>query len=439
MEQSKLFGQAVRVAFHDGGEGTVLNNEDMMGSDGCLSDTDENNGIKGDNSLVTTVMDPIWQQYCDQISNADFWALFAKLVLDYSSGNNAVLVNPFYYGRVDTTNCSSGAGRLPSAQRGQDGYQSFFVEQLGFTLEEGITLLGAHSLGHVNPANSGYGLDVSGNTNNNPEYNAWDRTPATFDNAYYDSLSRVPWTNSQQPNDNNQRSKNIWLDAGNQNNKRVMLNSDMAAGFDFDERTEPSSCQSCGVLGQRCGGRNSVDRCQNPSSGTSVPSTAAQVARYIAPNDEFLRDFGPAFFKMVSVGYEIAPASGKLGTLNPIDLDTCLAAAPSFNPTSLPVPSMSPTAMPTTSIPTLSPTVMPTVSYTGFTFTSVLPISGYVNCNAISENEKSYLAQSVAVSMNVDNSQVIYSDCNSDNATSRRCDFGDWLCYRIDGGRKFSQ
>jgi hypothetical protein len=165
MAQSQLFGVAVRVAFHDGGEGTVLDSADTMGSDGCVSDTDENNGLRGDTTLVVTVMDPIWQEYCDQISRADFWALFAKLTLDYAASSSS-LVNNFYYGRVDTTDCAAGEGRLPGAQAGQDGFQSFFVDQLGFSLSEGITLLGGHSLGHVNPANSGYGLDVpDGNTN----------------------------------------------------------------------------------------------------------------------------------------------------------------------------------------------------------------------------------------------------------------------------------
>ena len=45
-----------------------------------------------------------------------------------------------------------------------------------------MTLLGAHSLGHVHPSTSGYGYaDASANIINN----AWDSTPLTFDNDYY--------------------------------------------------------------------------------------------------------------------------------------------------------------------------------------------------------------------------------------------------------------
>ena len=51
-----------------------------------------------------------------------------------------------------------------------------------------VTLIGAHSLGHMHIANSGYGfIDPS----NGPTLlNAWDATPAVLDNGFYIELTR---------------------------------------------------------------------------------------------------------------------------------------------------------------------------------------------------------------------------------------------------------
>ena len=51
-----------------------------------------------------------------------------------------------------------------------------------------VTLIGAHSLGHVHIANSGY---VFIDPSKAPTVlNAWDATPATLDNGYFIELTR---------------------------------------------------------------------------------------------------------------------------------------------------------------------------------------------------------------------------------------------------------
>ena len=51
-----------------------------------------------------------------------------------------------------------------------------------------MTLLGAHSLGHVHIANSGYGfVDPSQGSVN---LNAWDLTPSVLDNGYFIDMIR---------------------------------------------------------------------------------------------------------------------------------------------------------------------------------------------------------------------------------------------------------
>ena len=56
-----------------------------------------------------------------------------------------------------------------------------------------VTLIGAHTLGHVHTSASGYGVTPTG-PNGTPQLvdNAWDPTPATFDNKYYGSMLNLP-------------------------------------------------------------------------------------------------------------------------------------------------------------------------------------------------------------------------------------------------------
>lgn len=63
----------------------------------------------------------------------------------------------FYYGRVDSSNCEAGSGRLPDATLGLDEITRVFVTQMGLSITDAVTLIGAHSVGHAFPGNSGFG------------------------------------------------------------------------------------------------------------------------------------------------------------------------------------------------------------------------------------------------------------------------------------------
>lgn len=132
--QSNLFGQAIRVAFHDSAE-IDITQRDKMGPDGCLSDTPDNKGLLEPTSLILSVLNPLWQANCDKISRADFWVLFAKLSIEQADPTNVIRI-PFQYGRVDTIDCSAGAGRLPDPQLGMGHVQQVFGRQMGFSLPE---------------------------------------------------------------------------------------------------------------------------------------------------------------------------------------------------------------------------------------------------------------------------------------------------------------
>ena len=132
-----LFGKSVRLAFHDAGEIDLTNPTDTMGPDGCMSSSPDNAGLVEPTSPVVAVMEPIWQHYCDKISRADFWVLFAKLVVEYTAktSTDSISIN-YQYGRKDKTSCEAGSGRLPNAQDGIKAINQVFVKQMGLTLND---------------------------------------------------------------------------------------------------------------------------------------------------------------------------------------------------------------------------------------------------------------------------------------------------------------
>jgi catalase (peroxidase I) len=142
------------------------------------------------NSLVNTVLEPIWQANCDKISRADFWVLFAILSIQAAEPTNTISFK-YQYGRKDTTSCNAGAGRLPSAQGGFGSLYKFFVQQMGLTMADAVALLGGHTIGHVHPDINGSGYGFPGDATEDILMNAWDVTPAIFDNNYYNSIINV--------------------------------------------------------------------------------------------------------------------------------------------------------------------------------------------------------------------------------------------------------
>jgi hypothetical protein len=135
LRQSRLFGPIVRVAFHDAAEIDITQPRDDLGPDGCLSQVQANAGLIETTSLISFLLDPIWQNVCDRISLADFWVMLANMVLDEAT--NGGLKLGFYYGRIDKVECTVGAaGRLPRADRSALELQRVFMEHMGLSLSE---------------------------------------------------------------------------------------------------------------------------------------------------------------------------------------------------------------------------------------------------------------------------------------------------------------
>ena len=84
---SNLIGNALRLVFHDAGEVDIRIAADRFGSDGCLANNGPNSGLKEVNVIARTIIEPLWQEYCDKISRADFWVLFAKIAAESALPN----------------------------------------------------------------------------------------------------------------------------------------------------------------------------------------------------------------------------------------------------------------------------------------------------------------------------------------------------------------
>ena len=136
---SDIYAQPLRLVFHDAGEVDLTNPHDSMGSDGCLSDDPESKGLLEAESLVYSLLDPLWQEHCDSISRADFWVLIGKLVVEKAALPDGLINIPYQYGRKDNLECSAGKGRLPNAQHGfegENGIIKVFVHRMGLTLDD---------------------------------------------------------------------------------------------------------------------------------------------------------------------------------------------------------------------------------------------------------------------------------------------------------------
>ena len=176
-------------------------------------------------------------------------------------------------------------------------------------------------MGHVHGASSGYTQGRNANFSD-IRTNAWDATPITFDNAYYDSMIGRGWNN--RPIQQTNPTTNLF-EAG----PNIMLNADMAMGFPVGT-DETVGASVVGYPGQNCGPRsvNTAYGCTNGAAGTGQntthPNTFTQVNNYRRNNGLFLSDFAASFVKMMAIGYSTAPSTtGKLGTLTNIDLSKC--------------------------------------------------------------------------------------------------------------------
>lgn len=124
----------VRLAFHDC----------VGGCNGCVDMS------KKDNFGLDFPMDkltPLVRRYANQLSRADVWALAAIKAAQVMQKDESI---PFEFNYVGRTSCPDERGGIeppmPSPNLTNGGILRFFENEFGFTEQETVAIMGAHTL-----------------------------------------------------------------------------------------------------------------------------------------------------------------------------------------------------------------------------------------------------------------------------------------------------
>jgi hypothetical protein len=131
---------------------------------------------------IVPKLQPVYEKYSTVISYADFVALAGKVAVETVGGAAAPI--PFKYGRKTRTTCGDGDNgddvhKLPEANKNHKHIEDVFVTRMGLTVQDITALMGAHTIGRMEDANTGY-------------VGYWDSTPNKWDNAYYKGRPPAP-------------------------------------------------------------------------------------------------------------------------------------------------------------------------------------------------------------------------------------------------------
>lgn len=280
---------AVRLAFHDC----------VGGCNGCLNlDNASNNGL----GVLVASLDTLYtvNGYDSLLSRADFWALAGIYAVDKAIElNNAACTSDdcqvpesglvFQWGRVDcdTAPTTTDVGNFPSANWDHSQVMDYFFDEFGFNDIETVALLGAHTLGNAETANSGYnGPWISGEI-------------IFFNNEYYKKLadSSISWTHRDNDGNNHWQWRSAAAGA-------FMLNVDMALSKDITVDSDTGK-SSCGFLNRGP---------QGDGGSCNDASTADIVKEFAESNDLWIENFTAVFTKMLAHGTD-----GQKMTLNDVE------------------------------------------------------------------------------------------------------------------------
>lgn len=232
--QADWAGCVLRMAGHDfmdykDGEG---------GADGCVDLTDADNAGLAECLHVGEFgisIDSAYQHYCESVSLADFLVIAAEAVMTASrkhvteadpSRSAIDFKSSFKFGRTTATACEWAHGRLPNPEDSCTAVQETFVDSMGLTWAEAAALMGVHTLGRAQVANSGCdGWWSSAVMSRN------------FNNDYFVSILAKGWAPEVAVAGNS--AKNQWkrADSGAHETtlgKEMMLNTDLCLAFTMD-------------------------------------------------------------------------------------------------------------------------------------------------------------------------------------------------------------
>jgi len=223
----------VQLAFHD--SGTYVKATGTGGPDGCI-----NLGLAENGGLKWTVpkLQPVYEKYNTVISYADFVQLAGKVAIETVGGADVPI--PFKYGRKTGSTCGDGqngddVNKLPEANKNSEHVNEVFVKRMGLTVQDITALMGGHTIGRMEAANTGY-------------TGYWDSTPNKWDNTYYVELIAQWWQrDTQNPN------KVAWIlhsdvDGTAKSGPEVVLHTDISLAYYIGDAgsVDTDKCQAFG-------------------------------------------------------------------------------------------------------------------------------------------------------------------------------------------------
>jgi hypothetical protein len=332
-------GAVIRLPFHDAFGGG--------GPNGCIDfDTAANNGLQ----QVVGQLNELREMYnfTNVISKADLYVLAANVATRWATTaapaeeqSTTVPISflpytlelPFRYGRNDAATCDDD-GLLPETWFTWQDTFGMFGGRFGMTVVETIAILGAHSVGRCEAANSG----IDG---------GWTRMQSTFSNDYYSEFGDIGWGNDDGPGDT------VW----DSRNMTILLQSDVELLYN--------------VYGDGfCSGFNDFASSPTCPYQNQTVQIFLEFADHATGNALFFGNYSTAYQKMTELYYDDSTLAepGIVLTANAI---YPLAVEPTTAPTTSPNqvsadPTLAPSARPTADgQPTFEPTPKPSSSTDG--------------------------------------------------------------------------
>lgn len=307
--RADVIAGAIQLAFHDAGTWDP-SKTNKGGMDGCACDLKEaNKGL----DYIKELLAPVYNKYKSKLSLADFWVICGNAAVKASvPAANAPLAVGFKYGRadVDCSQCTLAvADRLPNENFSADHVMEVFRDRMGFSQAETVALMGAHSLGKMEPHNTGYA-------------GKWDRTFAMLDNLYFSQIINKPWERftvdektkfdgsapyqADHSGNVDEEFKHEWRVPGTattepfQDSTDKLLNTDMCLAWDIGNGDDEVNKLTCIT---RPGGtavtRNDGSCVHGPQ--TKFKTMASAVAKYAEDQELFLKDFAAAWQKLMEL------------------------------------------------------------------------------------------------------------------------------------------
>jgi hypothetical protein len=325
-ERADVLAGAIQLAFHDAGTWDASKNN-KGGMDGCACDLKEaNKGL----DYIKALLEPVYSKYSSKLSRADFWAIVGNAAVKASvPAADAPLAVGFKYGRsdVDCSSCTLAvADRLPNENFSADHVKEVFVDRMGFSQKETVALMGAHSLGKMEPHNTGYA-------------GKWDRTFSLLDTEYFKQILNKPWERftvdektkfggsapyqADHSGNVDEEFKHEWRVPGTattaafQDSTDKLLNTDMCLAWDIGNGNTEVNTLKCTT---RPGGTATTRRdgtCTHGLQTGTYKNMASAVAAYADASTgqaAFLKDFAAAWQKLMELTPNTLVAVGKAQT-----------------------------------------------------------------------------------------------------------------------------